>query len=148
MRLARIDKNPKTVEIYKDTQLILGDSVTITNKSQFRKAAALDITNDFTSLIPTHLSSAGSERMVCIFPGATPSKAALVGANTVKGPGSVRRVIRPESLRAAMKVEKRGLKTRRSSREQAGAQEWGTAAASCGGLTGPGRPDRLGRCRG
>ena len=66
----------------------------------------------------------------------------------VKGPGSVSRMIRPESLRAAIKVEKSGLKTRRSSREQPGAQLWGTAAASSGGLTGPGSPERLGRCRG
>ena len=72
----------------------------------------------------------------------------MVGANTVKGPGSVRRVMMPESLRAAMKVENRGLKTRRSRREQPGAQLWGTLPASTGGLTGAASPERLGRSRG
>ena len=41
--------------------------------------------------------------------GGMPSKAALVGANTVNGPGSVRRVTRPDSFRAATNVEKTGL---------------------------------------
>ena len=71
-----------------------------------------------------------------------------MGANTVKGPGSVRRVMMPESLRAAMKVENRGLKTRRSARVHAGAQACGTALASEGGDTGNGRVLRLGRDRG
>ena len=95
--------------------------VSITNI--FHLSTSLKIL-DITKTLPTqtHLRSAGSERIVCILPGATPSKAALVGAKIVKGPGSVRRIIRPESLRAAMKVEKSGLKTRRSSREQPGAQ--------------------------
>ena len=60
--------------------------------------------------------------MVCSLAGATPSNAAFVGANIVNGPGSVRSVTRPDSLRAAMNVEKRGLKTRRSARVQPGAQ--------------------------
>ena len=39
-------------------------------------------------------------------------------------------------MRAATKVEKTGLKTTRSSSEQPGAQEWGTAAWRLGGSTG------------
>ena len=44
-----------------------------------------------------HLSSTGSASTACSLTGATASKAALVGANTVKGPGSVSSVIRPAS---------------------------------------------------
>ena len=67
------------------------------------------------------------------------SKAALVGAKTVKGPSWVRRPIRPESLRAARKVEKAGLKRSRSYREQAGLHPLGTERLREGGETGRGR---------
>ena len=63
----------------------------------------------------------------------------MVGAKTVKGPSWVRRPIRPESLRAARKVEKAGLKRRRSYREHAGLHPFGTERLSEGGETGRGR---------
>ena len=77
--------------------------------------------------------------MVLTSEGSRESKAVLVGANTVKGPSSVRRPIKPDSLRAARKVEKSGLKRRRSKREQAGLQPFGTAMLRLGGATGVGR---------
>ena len=57
----------------------------------------------------TDLKSVGSARIVCSLMGGIPSNAALVGANTVNGPGSVRSVTRPDNLRAATNVEKIGL---------------------------------------
>ena len=51
----------------------------------------------------------------------------------------MRRPIRPESLRAARKVEKTGLKRRRSYREQAGLHPLGTERLREGGETGRGR---------
>ena len=66
------------------------------------------------------------------------SKAALVGAKTVKGPSWARRPTRPESFMAARKVEKAGLKRRRSWREQAGLQPCGTERPREGGETGCG----------
>ena len=61
-----------------------------------------------------------------------------MGAKTVKGPSWVRRPIRPESFRAARKVEKAGLKRSRSYREQAGLQPFGTERLREGGETGLG----------
>ena len=53
----------------------------------------------------------------------------------MKGPSSVRRLTRPESLRVARKVEKAGEKSRRSYREQGGLQPPGTASLRLGGAT-------------
>ena len=51
----------------------------------------------------------------------------------------MRRPIRPESLSAARKVEKTGLKRSRSYREQAGLHPLGTERLREGGETGRGR---------
>ena len=80
--------------------------------------------------------------------GGMPSNAALVGANTVNGPGSVRSMTRPDNLRAATNVEKIGLLARRSRRVQPGTQWWGTDTTRLGGDTGLGRWLRLGRFNG
>ena len=43
-----------------------------------------------------YLRRMGSDKIACSFNGGIPSKAALVGANIVYGPGSVRRLTRPD----------------------------------------------------
>ena len=83
------------------------------------------------------------------FSGGKPSKAALVGAKTVTGPGSVRNPTRPAAFTAWTKVEKRGLKMSRSSNEQTNPQALGgTWSSNDGGLAGAGNWLRLGSPRG